>query len=66
MVRVQARVNGQLVPFVTMQVNTTGDAVTARRALLDQASSELGVALAVAHDEVNIYLDGGARINTRR
>ena len=63
MVRVLGRINGLLEPYVTLVVDTSGDPIVARRALVDQAAAQLSAALRVPSDDVTIYLQGGAAIN---
>ena len=48
MVRVLGRINGLLDPYVTLLVDTSGDPIVARRAMVEQAAAELGAARAVA------------------
>ena len=59
MITVGGRINGQHKPKAELQLDTLGDAVAARRALVDHASAELNVPVGVPHDDVAIYLKGG-------
>ena len=65
MVRVPGRINGQLEPSCMLNdnVDTTGDADTARQALIDEAASRLMVACTVSSLNVIIFLEGGVPVH---
>ena len=62
MVRVIARVNGQLESVALVAVDITGDPLASRARLVEEAAAALNCELRVPNDSCKIYLKGGASI----